>query len=137
MNICISTVDGDVGVLATYCKDMLPSNLFLQIGSKGKKRILDVSKMHESIGNDISDVLPALHALSGCDYTSAFFGIGKQKMYKVVKKSNHVKDVLARMGGSVHSVMDIFPVIQEIICEIICVKSCKSINSARYTNFCE
>ncbi len=49
-NICISTVDSDIGVLATYYKDVLPSNLFLEIGTKGKKRILNVSKMQESIG---------------------------------------------------------------------------------------
>jgi flavodoxin len=70
--------------------------------------------MHESIGKDMSDLLPALHELSGCDYTSAFFGIGKQKMYKVVKKSDHFKDVLASMGRSINFEMDIFTVIQEI-----------------------
>ena len=136
-NICISTVDSDVGVLATYYKDVLSSKLFLQIGSKEKKRrILDISKIHESIGKEMSDALPALHALSGCDYTSAFFGIGKQKMYKVVNKSDHFKEALARMGGSVKFEMDIFPVIQEIISECHGVKSCKSINDARYQKFC-
>ena len=115
---------------------MLSNNLFLQIGSNGKKKILDISEMHKRIGKDMSDALPALHALSGCDYTSAFFGIGKQKMYKVVKKSDQFKDVLARMGGSVHIEMDIFLVIQEMISESYGVKSCKSINNARYNKFC-
>ena len=135
-NICISTVDSDVGILASYYKNVLSSNLFLQIGSKGKKRILDISEMHERIRKDVSDALPALHALSGCDCTSAFFGIGKQKMYKVVKKYNQFKDVLPRMGGSVHFEMDIFLVIQEMISECYAVKSCKSINDVRYKKFC-
>ncbi|CAB4016690.1 Hypothetical predicted protein [Paramuricea clavata] len=135
-SICITTVDSDVGVLATYYKDVLPSNLFLQIGSKGKKRILDVSKMHESIGKDMSDALPALHALSGCDYTSPFFGIEKQKMYKVVKKSDNFNDVLASMGRSVNFEMEVFPIIQEIVSECYGVKNCQSINDARYRKFC-
>jgi hypothetical protein len=92
--------------------------------------------MHESIGKDMSDLLPALHELSGCDYTSSFFGTGKQKMYKVVKNSDHFKDVLASMGRSINFEMDIFPVIQEIISECYGVKNCQSINDARYKKFC-
>ena len=57
-------------------------------------------------------------------------------MYKVVKKSDHFKEAMARMGGSVQFEMDIFPVIQEIISECYGVKSCKSINDARYQKFC-
>jgi hypothetical protein len=29
--------------------------------------------------------LPAAHALSGCDTTSSFFGIGKKSVYKILK----------------------------------------------------
>ena len=36
----------------------------------------------------MSNALPALHAVSGCDSTSAFFAAGKQiKAYKIVKNS--------------------------------------------------
>lgn len=38
-NICISTVDSDVGMLAIYFKSRLHCNLFVEIGSKGKRRI--------------------------------------------------------------------------------------------------
>ncbi len=84
----------------------------------------------------MSDALPALHALSGCDYTSAFFGIGKQNLYKVVKKSDNFKNVLASMGESFHFEMDIFPVLQEIIAKCYGVKNCQSINDAWYKMFC-
>jgi hypothetical protein len=32
-------------------------------------------------------LLPAAHALTGCDTTSSFFGVGKKIIYKVLKDS--------------------------------------------------
>jgi hypothetical protein len=39
------------------------------------------------LGSVLCRVLPAAHALTGCDTTSSFFGIGKKTMYKVLKDS--------------------------------------------------
>lgn len=83
-DVCISTVDSDVLVLAVYCEGRIHCNLFVEIGSKGKRRITSVSKMATNIGKGISDALPALHAVSGCDARSAFYGLEKKKIYKIV-----------------------------------------------------
>ncbi|CAB4001853.1 Hypothetical predicted protein [Paramuricea clavata] len=135
-NICISTVDSDVGVLAIYYKDRLHCDLFVEIGSKSKKRILSVSKIFDNIGKEMSDALPALHAISGCDFTSAFYGIGKQKMYKIAKSSDSFKDVLSKMGDSADFDLDLFPAVQKMIAECYGIKGCDSINDARYRKFC-
>ena len=55
--------------------------------------------MATNIGKEISDALPALHALSGCDAKSAFYGLGK-KIYKIVKNSKDYKEALARFGNN-------------------------------------
>lgn len=68
-NICIATVDSDVAILSIYYKDRFQCDLFVEIGSKSKKRILSVSKVFDNIGEEMSDALPALHAMSGCDFT--------------------------------------------------------------------
>ena len=41
--------------------------------------------MHDitlAIGPLVCNILPAAHALTGCDTTSSFFGIGKKTVYK-------------------------------------------------------
>jgi len=45
VNICISTVDSDVAILAVYYKERIRCNLYAEIGSKGKKRILAISNI--------------------------------------------------------------------------------------------
>jgi hypothetical protein len=35
-----------------------------------------------AIGLLVYNILPAVHALTGCDTTSSFFGIGKKTVYK-------------------------------------------------------
>jgi 5'-3' exonuclease len=34
------------------------------------------------------EILPAVHALTGCDTTSAIFGIGKKSVFKLIKSSS-------------------------------------------------
>jgi hypothetical protein len=35
----------------------------------------------------VCEILPAAHALTGCDTTSSFFGIGKKCMLKALKET--------------------------------------------------
>ena len=65
VNICISTVDSDVAILAVHYKERIRCNLYVEIGSKGKKRILAISNIYDSLGEEMSNALPALHAVSG------------------------------------------------------------------------
>ena len=135
-NVCISTVDSDVVVLAAYYKERISCNMYVEIGSKTKKRILAMSKIHEVLGEKMCSALPSLHALTGCDSTSAFFGIGKQKAYKVVKGSIRYQEVLAGMGEAFQFDENVFSIIEEMVAEFYGVKSCPSINDARYRKFC-
>ena len=83
--MCVATVDTDVAVLAIYYESRIQCNLFVEIGLKGKKRNISVSKMAVNVGQDMTDALPALHAISGCDSTSAFYGVGKKEVDNIVK----------------------------------------------------
>ena len=133
---CISTVGGDVGILAIYYKDQIQCNFFVEIGSRSKRRILSVSLISENIGKEMSDALPALHVVSGCDSTSSVNGIGKQRMYKVVKSADRFKAALVQMEDTFNLDMDHFPALQEMIAQCYSIKGCDSINDARYRKFC-
>ena len=135
-NVCISTVGGDVGILAIYYKDRIRCNLFVEIGSRSKRRILSVFLISENIGKEMSDALPALHVVSGCDSTSSVNGIGKQRMYKVVKSADRFKAALVQMEDTFNLDMDHFLALQEMIAQCYSIKGCDSINDARYRKFC-
>ncbi|CAB4021755.1 Hypothetical predicted protein [Paramuricea clavata] len=135
-NICISTVDSDVGILAIYFKQQIHCNMFLEIGSKGKKRILSIQNISEGVGEQMSSALPALHAISGCDSTSAFYGLGKQKVYKIVKSCGRFKETLAQMGDSFDFDTNLFLLVEEMVAQFYGIKGCTSINDALYMKFC-
>ena len=53
--------------------------------SSGKKiRVWDITKTKIVLGEEICRLLPALHAMTGCDTTSRLFGIGKGAALKKV-----------------------------------------------------
>ena len=74
--------------------------------------------MATNIGKEISDALPALHAISGCDARSAFYVLAKKKIYKIVKNSKDCKEALARFGNNHTFDQRLFPVIQRFVAEL-------------------
>ena len=116
-NVCVATVNTDVAVLVIYYESRIQCNLFVEIGSKGKKRIISVSKMAVNVGQDMADALPALHAISGCDSTSAFYGVGKKKVYNIVKNVGAYMEALKELGNQHIFNKSFFPVIQKMVAE--------------------
>jgi hypothetical protein len=55
------------------------------ISVKDGHRFLPIHELCSSLSEITCRVLPAAHALSGCDTTSSFFGIGKKSVYKILK----------------------------------------------------
>jgi hypothetical protein len=52
---------------------------------KDGHRFLPIHELSSSLSEITCRVLPAAHALSGCDTTSSFFGIGKKLVYEILK----------------------------------------------------
>jgi hypothetical protein len=89
--IIIKTYDTDVIVFCIYiCKQMTnTSELWVQMGNvsnvKDGRWFLPIHELCSSLSKITCRVLPAAHALSGCDTTSSCFGIGKKSVYKILK----------------------------------------------------
>ena len=94
----IITVDSDVAILSMYYQHRLDVKLFLRIGTGSKEKIFDIQTNDLSI--DAVDALPAVHALSGCDSTSSFSGIGKVKFFKTVCKDERYCNAASVLGES-------------------------------------
>ena len=104
--VILKATDTDVLVLAVYYFPQLKNttHLWLETGTvtatTNQKRFVPVHEICSSISH-LCALLPALHALTGCDSTSAFFNIGKTTMMNVVSKSD-IDDLqnLVILGGT-------------------------------------
>eukprot|EP00794_Sanderia_malayensis_P014792 gene14792-16327_t len=106
------------------------------IGSKNLTHVLDIKAIYDNIGPSVASSLPALHAFTGCDYTSAFHGIGKVKALKVLKKDERFQYVFGVIGDDFEFDGDLFEIIQEFVCTLYGLKSLSDVNEARYKKFC-
>lgn len=84
--------DTDVLVLLLHYQSggMLSREVYMHAGHAGKfttkERFIPVTKIAEEVGPLLCSILPAMHALSGCDTTSGFFKIGKRTAFNALQK---------------------------------------------------
>ena len=87
--------DADLLVLLCYHADIHSNRIYFKSESKQavarQIRVWDITKTKIVLGEEICRLLPALHAMTGCDTTSRLFGIGKGAALKTLISSNNFK----------------------------------------------
>lgn len=86
-SVCIVTVDSDIPIYAFYFDSKINPAIYVKIGVKERRRVVNVREIASELGRNCCLALPALHAFTGIDYTSAFHGMGKGKAFKLLKSS--------------------------------------------------
>lgn len=94
-NIVVQSDDTDVLVVVLYYVAVFSElfrdkKIYVQTGhfnqTTNKLRYIDVNSIASKLGSDFCSYLPAIHALTGCDTTSAIFKIGKKTAFDVAWK---------------------------------------------------
>jgi hypothetical protein len=104
--IVVKSPDTDVLVhLVHYFPSMKnTSELWFQTGlipsTKDCRRYIPVHELCKSLNSVVCEILPAAPALTGCDTTSSFFGIGKKSMLKTLKETPNQFSDLPRIEYS-------------------------------------
>ena len=91
--INVLSCDTDVFLLLTAHKPWLCDVLWMFSGTARKKCYVPIHKIH--VTKEIRESLLAFHALTGCDTTSQFSGIGKKSAWTVFVKHH---DLLKYLG---------------------------------------
>jgi hypothetical protein len=108
--IIIKSPDTDALVLCVHYLSMLQhtQELWFQTGTvsstKHRRRYIPVHDICSTLSPVFTNILPAAHAVTGCDTTSSLFGIGKRSVFKVLKENpGNFKDLsnLADCDGDV------------------------------------
>lgn len=98
-DITIKSPDTDVLVLAVHYFPQMQSikTLWLETGrttsSLDQRRFIPVHQICHKLHSSVPAVLPAVHAITGCDSTSSLYGIGKKKAMKLVESLAETDDL--------------------------------------------
>ena len=103
--IVIVTPDTDVVVIACYQfskKFQSLKEMWVKTGTKKKNdlRYISIDKICESLGQNLVNLLPALHSMTGCDSVSSFVDIGKMTAIDHLKNNIDKFENLKSFGDS-------------------------------------
>lgn len=137
--IVIQSPDTDVAVLSiAHFEDLRCQELWFKTGVKDRQRYIPVHAIQSSLGQPLCKCLPSFHALTGCDSTSAFSGIGKKKAWKVLLKKEQIQRDLSCLGENPVIQEPVLKVAEAFICSIYTsAKSFLNADDARYFLFCQ
>lgn len=99
--------------------------------SAGNKRVIDISKIKQALGTDVSYALPFIHALTGCDSTSALHGKGKKKALSLLIDTTFAAEFKECHLYTLPPATALLTKVEEFICQLYGAKS-KTCNQARY-----
>jgi len=78
-------------LLHYYFKGHLYGEVYMHAGNSGemttKERYIPIHQLADKIGQKVCACFPAMHALTGCDSTSALFRIGTRTAYSTLVKN--------------------------------------------------
>ena len=92
-SVIIKSLNTDAAVLAIHYFPQFENvdELWLETGTitatKDLRRYSPIHEISKSQSPIFSEILPAVHALTGCDTTSSFFMVGKNKALNVIQEN--------------------------------------------------
>ena len=79
-SVGIETVDSDIPIYVFYFNSHLSIHLYINYVVQKRRQVIDVRQICSKLGINVCLALPAPHAFTGNDYTSAFVGKGKSNL---------------------------------------------------------
>ena len=131
--LVVRSPDTDVFILLLAFKSKIAGDLLFETGTGNKTRLISVSAVRQSIGDDVADALPGLHAFTGCDTTSCFVRKGKKKPYVIMSKSPDFVKMFVQLPCLISSQpADIlFASLEKFVCSLYGYSQHSNINKVR------
>ena len=107
--------------------------MLLESGTQARVRIIDVTKVCDSLGSDTCQALPSLHVLTGCDSVSSFATKGKKKAFDIVQGNQVFRESVEILGERIP--MTNFDQLEQFVCALYNDSKCQSVNDLRYEMF--
>ena len=108
--------------------------IYIEIGTGAEVVVYDI--VSNTLEHDICEALPGLHSFSGSDTTSFFSGIGKTKCLSVMKTLEEWIDCMQMLGSNQKLDSVSIEKLEAFTCMLYNCKETRSIDEARYKQFC-
>ena len=131
----IYSPDTDVIVIATSFYYTLNVELYTLVLNSSSLKLLNVGSVASVLKESCSKALIGLHAFSGCDSTSSFFGKGKQKFLTTLMKSPSWQSFFSSLGTSWDAAASLQQQCEKVACELYGWRELSDINIVRYNCF--
>lgn len=66
-SVVIVSEDTDVLILCLAFQARISCSLYQKCGTQTRVRYIDISKVKQAVGEDVSKTLPGVHSFTGCD----------------------------------------------------------------------
>ena len=135
-SIVVHSPDTDVFILLLHYSFQISCTLLFYTGSGNNRRTLDVHKFARELESDICTALPAFHAFTGCDTTSAFVRKGKKGPFRMLQKNTHAVEAFKSLGTDPNTVSETtFRELEKFVCCMYGKSSYVDVNRLRYDTF--
>ena len=114
--VVVASEDIDVFVLSLAFENLLPCKMFVKSSKQTRTVYIDISKVVLALGSQVCLALPGLHAFTGCDSVSAFFGKGKLAALKIVRRNKSFQNLFQEIGMRWEPSDDLLVKLQEFTC---------------------
>lgn len=135
--IIVRSPDTDVFVLLLKFTQEVQQKILFDTGVGNKRRLVDVKGVINEVGMEMCSALPALHAFTGCDSTSAFVRKGKLMPLKTLKDHPEYLGILSTLGQSPEIEDHVFERLEHFTCLLYRGSATKDINKLRHEKFVE
>ena len=95
------------------------------------------AEIEPKLGPEICQVLPSLHAMTGCDSVSAFASKGKKKALGIVQLNPVLREFVGSLGEGVPARVEDLDKLEQFVCALYNDHKCNSVNKLRYKVFCK
>ena len=131
--VLVASPDTDVliiglGVVGSHAPD---AEIGMITGTGKYKRIINISKVVETIGSSAAKSMPFVHALTGCDSVSGFYNRGKVRPLTILLKDDIFRTGFENIHQSLNPTPEAFRLIELFVCKLYGSKATQ-VNDARY-----
>ena len=133
-SVVIRSPDTDVAILAFALSPDIAARVFFRTGTKTRSRYVDIQAVRGHLGEGVCNAPLGLHALTGCDTTSAFKRRGKKAGLQILQSNPTFCGAIGRLGLTFHVPDDLFSFCEAFVCQLYGSKL-KDINEFRYELF--
>lgn len=115
----IHSPDSDVFFISLRRYPELCKDTFFVTGKGAESKCLPLKSIYSSLGANVCNALPGLHAHSGADITGSFSGKAKKSWWNVFGKTTaDIMEALAKLGCSETLDENVFLKIEELVCRL-------------------